>query len=319
MNFIGLFEKHWSDNLLDGDDTLYIEKAHNRPYLANSIYDPGTAGYTKDLELELSDIKSAPDIIFGDPVAHPFEYAGWGSSIEMINGFTKNVNTDNTKDRVDGNRLFQREISNIQNIQAEQQKINKLFENKLVEQLKDKGQFGVNEDITAGFQAYTAGKTAALNAAKELVAIRKAIAEITIKQNQAEMKANGAQNSNNQAAGGFDNSSPTMILDKIFELPSTAPAKSFDAPQMTPEEAGIIFGSDTSNSNGDDMLRYESVGAKTYVQVDAGGSNPRYVTLDNDGNEITDYPNPITEIKSVDVQTGKATNALLEVYDIIQR
>lgn len=324
MSIMEAFDNHWSDDIIDGDDKLFIDKAYNRPYMANSVFEPGSVGYAKDLELEMNSIRNSPDLIFGDPVAHPFEYVGWGSAMEMANAFVKTINTDNTKDKIDTNKLFQREITNIQTIQAEQQKINKLFENKLMEQLKDKGQFGVNEDLTAGFQAYTAGKTAALNAAKELVAIRKTMAEISIKQNQAESRANAANNTNAQTNNGFNSTSSSTILDRIFDLPANPTMSSpFNAPEMNIEEAGSFFDSKAEESGIDDSsvssLKYESAGAKTYVQVDAGGTNPRYVTLDSNGNEIPSYPNPIAEIKSVDVQSGMATNSLLETFDIIQR
>ena len=172
--------------------------------------------------------------------------------------------------------------------------ITKMFEHCLAEALTEKGKVGLTEDEIAAMQALNSANATLTNITKEQIAVRKAIAELKIKQQQVGGPPGqaGAPTGGGRAASAFDVG--RAIMDDIFTtVPGniTEPQVVGNYPSMDPSQAESVLNNIVAEATVSDAIRNEAAGPTTYVVVDRNGQNPEFVTYSADGQEMVDYEN----------------------------
>ena len=203
--------------------------------------------------------------------------------------------------KVDPNRIFNSDVASLKALAADQQRITKLFEKKLIEGLSEKGKVGLTEVDIEALQALTSARSAITSINKEQVTIKKNIADIRIKQAQNQAK----HDMSNQSSD--NNSKPTssadvgrMILDSIFDTAVPVNDQIQVDPNVydiqTPDSIGTVIDDIVSNTSGVSVYtKYETMNPTTYVVMSRTGSDSEYEfeTYSDDGEIIVDYPKQI--------------------------
>ena len=257
------------------------------------------------------------DPYFGDSIT-----SNWCYNSPILKALDDEFRFPAIKQKLDPNKIFNADNSALKTVAADQQKITRIFEKRLIESLTDKGKFGLTEEDIEAMQALTTARSAITNIIKEQITIKKNIADIKLKQEQFndKMQMQNAS-SNGNASGGNSMSSSDYgrsFLDSIFDMPQV---------QSTPAPTPQTYQSLDQNSAGDVLdnllqsavdprIQYESNDPKTYVLVGDTESDVEFVTFGSDGNEIPDYPNPTSHIEKIDRDRGVAVDDLLVEYPL---
>lgn len=258
-----------------------------------------------------------------DGYISPYASAHWGSPSEFMQTLSDGFQLGPLQEKVDPNKIFNSDIAALRTLAADQAKIVKLFERKMLEGLNDRGKFGVNEDDIAAMQALTSARAAITAINKEQVAIKKNIAELKIKQQQ-----NGAGNGGSGAAQSPSHSISNYevgrsIMDQIFDVPMSAPApaeaETQNYPTMDLDQASSVLENLVNVADVPGSVHYESDNPTTYVIVGDSDSDVEFATYSASGELLPDYPNPTTKIQSIDRESGKAVDELLIQYPIKTR
>ena len=232
--------------------------------------------------------------------------------------------------KVDPNKIYNSDIAALRALGADQLKIVKLFETKLRESLTERGKIGLTEEDIEAMQALTAARGNVVSIQNAQVSIKKNIADHKIKQYQLEQTDNKTAAKQNDAVGGRPGSAFDVgrsILDNIFSTP-TAPTTPIEMQQSIPTTAVEynLTNADSASKVIDDLIptvgesvKFESEKPKTYVVVGETDDDYEFVTYNDEGNIIPDYPNPDTTITSIDRNAKKAYDNLLGSYDIIEK
>ena len=225
-------------------------------------------------------------------------------------------------DKIDPNRIFSSDIASLKTLAADQAKIVKLFERKVVESLTDKGKFGVNEDDIEAMQALSSARTMLLSISKEQAAIKKNITELRIKQQQAGGPAATAGNTGGRPVSAFDVG--RSVLDNIFDVPMGGnhyvDGGGGAFPTADIDEAEKTLNSIVPSSEVPIETQYENEKPQTFVVVDPEGKQqPEYRVFNQDGELMEEYPVPAAPIKEKDInrESKVMKTELQESYPVL--
>lgn len=268
------------------------------------------------VELKATTAFQDPDIMVSPNLANM-----WYAPTSMAQIIGDDARMPALEQKVDPNRIFSSEIVALRKLAAEQQKIVKLFERKLVECLTERGKTTLDENDIAAMQAVTTARSTIASINKNQVDIKKNIADLRIKQQTRE--ASAASMDEPTPMGGGRGLSPVAvgrsIMDTIFDTPlptrqpSPVPTESYT--QTSPAEASALIDDLVGRTGTDPHLAYENLNPKTYVVL-GDNNTPEYATYDDQGRLIPDYPNPSAQIAEVDIEAGLATDETLMTYPI---
>lgn len=270
-------------------------------------------------EEEFQNLRLYPTLYNLDGYTQPLPYVNWGNGFP-IGEMAEDMRNALEPQRLDINKIFTSEIQALRKVGSDQYRIIKMFEKKFTEMITEKGKFGITEEDVEAFNALISARAQLTANTKEQVAIKKSIAELKIKQNQAMKQVGGMGGP--AGASPMDASSDSIgrsILDNIFSVDTnntpaqTAPT---DFASLNPTDAASILDSLIPSSDVSEHIQFEASQPKTFVVVGRDGSDPEYQTFSGDGTIIPDYPNPTSKITDIDKDTGKATDELLVQYDL---
>ena len=270
--------------------------------------------------------KTHPVLYNMDGWISPYSSQNWGGTSNILQYIDDQQRIPNAENKIDPNRIFSAEVNGLRALSADQAKILKMFERKFAESLTEKGKVGLTEEDIEAMAAITSARSALASIEREKVNIKKNIADIKIKQSQN----NGSSTSSSDASGSRGIGTMDIgrsILDNIFSTP-TAPTTPIEMQQSIPTTAVEynLTNADSASKVIDDLIptvgesvKFESEKPKTYVVVGETDDDYEFVTYNDEGNIIPDYPNPDTTITSIDRNAKKAYDNLLGSYDIIEK
>lgn len=250
-------------------------------------------------------------------------YSGhWGSYSDVMQTYNMAMELGPMQEKVEPNKIFTSDIAALKTLAADQAKIVKVFERKVMESLNDKGKFGVNEDDIEALQALTAARNALASIQKEQINVKKSIAELKIKQQQAATGGSGSSSGmDGRPASAY--AVGRSIMDQIFDAPvvpvsAEAPINA-NYPTVDLDQAANVLNNIIDSGSVAAATTYESDEPTTYVLVGDSDSDTEFITLSSSGEVLSDYPNPSTKIESVDRESGTATDELMVSYPIKTR
>ena len=277
-------------------------------------YDQPPVGWQE----EFGSFKSRPVLYNMDGYISPYASDNWGGTSIVLKNFDDASRLPIMSDKVDPNKIFTSDISALKALAADQIKITKMFEKKLIEGLTDRGKYGLNETDILAMQALTSARSAVTAINKEQIAIKKNIADLRIKQqnNSSTGNTNGSSADSGGTRGMSSVDVGRSILDNIFASPSvdmtpSAPPAGF-IPASTGDASRILDELVPSNPN----AQYEALGATTYVVVGETDDDAEFITYDKNGDIIPGYQNPDTKITKIDRDTNSAIDDLLVKYPL---
>lgn len=275
-------------------------------------------------EEDFKNLRTYPSLYNLDGYINPQPYFNWGNCSPVIAQMSEDAMAIINPEKIDPHKIFTSEVQSLRKISSDQHRIIKMFEKKFMECITEKGKFGLTEEDVLAFNALIQARSQLTANTKEQVAIKKNIAELKIKQNQAIKQA--------AAAGGRDVGSGKeatsmdavgkSVLDNIFNMdfinatPATPTSSGVDFENVSPTDASSILDALVPNSDVSAHIRYESMQPKTYVVIGQDENDVEFQTYSASGELIPDYPNPTSKITNIDKDTGKATDDLLVQYDI---
>lgn len=258
-----------------------------------------------------------------DGYISPYASGHWGASSDIMQKLSSQLELGPLQERLDPNKIFTSDIAALRTLAADQIKVIRVFERKLLESLNDKGKFGLNEDDIAAMQALTSARSAITAINKEQIGIKKNIAELKIKQQQQ----SGQGANPNQVSGGRPSTPFEMgrtIMDTIFDMnPSqtqvdTATA-SVNFPTVNPDQASVVLDDIIGEAQSiNPTVQYEKDNPTTYVLLGDTDSDYDFITYSASGELLPDYPKPDTKIVDVvrDGENSSATDDLMQVYKV---
>ena len=245
----------------------------------------------------------------------PYPSNNWNTSSGVLSFVEDESRLPTLDHRIDPNRIFISDIAALRALAADQNKITKMFEKKLVESLTDKGKFGLTEDDVEAMQALTAARSAIATINRDQITIKKHIADLKIKQQQL---GNGSGNNNNSMGGGATVDGMDIgrsIMDRIFEIPGqTTPTVQYETPVTSLDDVSNLLDNLVPTVN--EATVYEPLKPKTYVIAGDTDDDVEYATYGSDGQLISDYPNPTAKITSIDRTNDTATDEFMTTYHI---
>ena len=274
-------------------------------------------------EEDFKNLRTYPSLYNLDGYVNPQPYFNWGNCSPVIAQMSEDARAIINPDKIEPHKIFTSEVQSLRKISSDQHRIIKMFEKKFMECITEKGKFGLTEEDVLAFNALIQARSQLTANTKEQVAIKKSIAELKIKQNQA-MKQAATAGGKDGVSGGEVTSMDAVgksVLDNIFNMDftNTAPAPSpagNEFENMSPVDASSILDALIPNSDVSAHIRYESMQPKTYVVIGQDENDIEFQTYSASGELIPDYPNPTSKITNIDKDTGKATDDLLVQYDI---
>lgn len=274
-------------------------------------------------EEDFKNLRTYPSLYNLDGYVNPQPYFNWGNCSPVIAQMSEDARAIINPDKIEPHKIFTSEVQSLRKISSDQHRIIKMFEKKFMECITEKGKFGLTEEDVLAFNALIQARSQLTANTKEQVAIKKSIAELKIKQNQA-MKQAATAGGKDGVSGGEVTSMDAVgksVLDNIFNMDftNTAPAPSpvgNEFENVSPVDASSILDALIPNSDVSAHIRYESMQPKTYVVIGQDENDVEFQTYSASGELIPDYPNPTSKITNIDKDTGKATDDLLVQYDI---
>lgn len=255
----------------------------------------------------------------------PFMEDNWGGVTGIIASLDEASRSPGAiiENRIDPNKIYTSELAALRTSAADQVRITKLFEKKLMEGLKDKDKFGLNENDILAMQALTAARSAVTGINKEMINIKKNISELRLKQQQNAVRQ--------QTVGGDPGVMPTTpgsmemghsSLDDLFNSTAatamTANASGYDT-QASPEDINRAIQTldDVIDVGGlSKYTKYETENPTTVVLIGDTDDDVEYATYNENGDLMMDYPNPISDIVEINREAGYAKDSLLRTYEL---
>lgn len=301
-----------------GADYRDIGDSHPTPYVP-TFYDYPPITKWEDA---FAGFKSRPTLYNMDGYnISPYSSNNWGGTSNILQWIDRDERLGNTVDKVDPNKIFSSEMNGLRALASDQQKIIKMFEQKLVESLVDQRKNGLTESDIDALSALSTARSTIATITKEQSNIKKNITDIKLKQYQI---ADNKRNHEQMATGNGDtggnmaprNMSKTSILDNIFNSTIATnggdPVNYTGGSSMDPNSLIDSITNPTSNH-----LQYESSNPTTYVVVDNDNDGrTSFETYSETGELLNDYPNPDSRIVSLDYDAGVATDELGQKYPI---
>lgn len=271
---------------------------------------------------EFDGFRSSPVLYNMDGYISPYASNNWGGTSAVLNNLEDISRLPPLSDKIDPNKIFTSDIAALKTLAADQMKVTRMFEKKLVEGLREKGKVGLNENDIMAMQALTSARSAVTAINKEQIAIKKNIADIRIKQKAAGTPGVGRAAGATNAAETIDSVYDVgrSILDSIFDAPAmpVTESNSNQFQSVDIDQASQVL----DNIVGDAVsvnTKYENVNPTTYVLVGESDDDVEFATYSADGELLTDYPNPTTKIDIIDREAGTAIDDLLVKYPIKQK
>lgn len=249
-----------------------------------------------------------------DGYISPYAYDNWGASTKFLSFLGEESNLPIIETKLDPNKIFNADIAALKTSAADQLKITRAFERKLLSSLGSKENTELTENDIQAMQAITASRNTMIAASNGQVAIKKNIADIKLKQAQNKA-AGGGGVPGVSAPGNFDAYGVGRSqLDGLTEIPMELLLQSnndLGIETMSAESAGDLISSLSSVPNDD--IDWENQGAKTYVTTGPDGL-PMYETYDRNDVLIPGFKNPTTPIEKVDIESGTAQDTEFNTY-----
>lgn len=252
----------------------------------------------------------------------PYASDNWGGVTGIIASFDESQRSAGAiiENKIDPNKIYTAELAALRAAAADQVRITKLFEKKLMEGLKDKDKFGLNENDIMAMQSLTAARSATTSITKEMIGIKKNISELRLKQQQ-QMQIRGQQVSPDGSPSPQQQlDSGHSVLDDIFDkLPAgvSIDYSGYDAPTESDLDRASQMLDDVVPKSQESM--YEAQNPTTYVQIGDTDDDLEFVTYSESGELLENYPNPTTNIIELDKQTGLAKDDTLRTYPILSK
>jgi len=251
-----------------------------------------------------------------DGYISPYAYDNWGASTKFLSFLNEESNLPIVENKLDPNKIFNADIAALKTSAADQLKITRAFERKLLASLASKENAELTENDIQAMQAITASRNTMIAASNGQVTIKKNIADIRIKQAQNKAVSGGIPGVNT-TSNSFDAYGIGLNqLHGLTEIPMESLLQSnndLGIEIMSAEDAGTLINSISSISNND--VEWENQGAQTYVVPGPDGGH-MYETYDRNDNLIPNYPNPTSPIVRVDIESGLAYAESMEDYPL---
>lgn len=258
--------------------------------------------------------KSRPVLYNVDGFISPYSSNNWGGTSNILQYIDDSSRLPALENKIDPNKVFSSEINALRALAADQQKITKLFEKRLMEGLTEKGKIGLTEEDVEAMSALTAARSAIASINKQQVDIKKNITDIRIKQSQ------NANNGNTGSTGPSDKPVGAMnigrsILDNIFDAPSNStPMSTTQYQTASVSDAARVLDELVPSVNS--HVQHESAEPTTYVIVGDSDDDVEFATYSASGELIPDFPNPDARITSIDRDAKSATDEFMVSYPI---
>lgn len=250
-------------------------------------------------------------------------YVGqWGGVSDVMNALQAGMELGPLQEKVEPNKIFTADVAALKTMAADQAKLIKVFERKAMESYNDKGKFGLNEDDIAAMQALTSARSTLMAIQEKQINVKKTIAELKIKQQQAAGAiAPGAQAG--PAAKTDVYSVGRSMLDDIFKVPSmtqdSAPVVADNYPTVSLDQAASVLNNIIDEGSVASTTAYESEEPTTYVVIGDDESDREFVTVNKDGDVLDEYPIPSARITELDMSTKTATDEYMVSYPVKTR
>lgn len=325
---MGMFDNFSALQGFEGNtaiENMYSDQVNNSVGPSMNQYATGYSPFNETFNFETSfnTFATTPVLYNMDGYISPYQSSNFYSTSDILknmdDGFRLPPAMDN---RIDPNKIFNAEIAALNVVASDQTKTNKLFEKRLNELLSDKGFNGLSEEIITAMQALTAGRTAVANINKEKTNIKKAIADIRIKQNQQQTRSTMASSTENNTAAEVSSLSNfdvgLSMLDKIASIPKTD-VQVVNYQETSVKDADDIINEIFDNKNIDfETVELEKMNAQPVVVVGANepDSAARYEMMDANGNILSGYSVPSADIVTIDRNAENAINSRDEEFKL---
>lgn len=309
MNFFDMFNK--IDTVQPLTDNKYDSSSYEPTYVDNAF---------TTWETEFTGIKSQPTFYNLDGYISPYASNNWGATSSILQTIVDESRLPALSDKINPDRIFNADTAALRTLAADQVKVTKVFEKRLLESLNDRGKFGLTENDIMAMQALTSARSSVASINKEQIAIKKNIADLKIKQQSSRNSSSSGSSNSGSGYGGRAPSSMNVgrsILDSIFDVPTmpTQPNVSGYA-SANSNSAGDILDELVGGNTMSEHIQHEAVKPTTYVCVGQNDDDVEFRTYDSDGNLIANYPNPNTNITKIDRNSNTAIDELLVQYPI---
>lgn len=186
---------------------------------------------------------------------------------------------------------------------------------------------GVSKYMTDLIEAITSARTVSMQVIKELIAAKKSIAELNIKEREKFQKqASTEQQDMSQYASSFMNEIFKRGRSTLLDVPTAYDVDdgNYDYEEYTSQNMLDEINDVLNNSNMDDedrerelYLKYEGKNVTIYVAYDEVEDEYYFVAQDEDGNELSDYPLPEKGNLTINKNTGVATDDFGQRYPLL--
>ena len=258
-----------------------------------------------------------------DGYISPYPTNNWdNTSSTILNFIDDQGRLPALEQKLDPNKIYNSDIAALRTLAADQSKITKMFEKRLVESLTDKGKFGLTEDDVIAMQALTSARAAITAINKEQINIKKNIAELKIKQQQNARSGSMMNNGSSDEMSGVGNtfSEAKNMMDRIFNMPAvtantTVPAN-YQAETVSLDRAAEVLVDIIPDVN--ELTKYEAQNPTTYVVIGDTDDDISFETYSEDGTLIENYPKPDVDIdiNSINREAKTAMDTRLVEYPV---
>jgi hypothetical protein len=266
---------------------------------------------------------SRPVLYNMDGWISPFPSNNWDFGAPIYATLDDESRFPGLDNRLDPNKIFSSDLTALKTLAADQLKVTKLFEKRLMESLRERGKVGLTEEDVIAMQAVTAARSAVTSIQKEQSAIKKNIAEIRLKQQQQQansQKYNGAPGAPDTVTNPMSNVGiGRSILDDIFSASGSSIDMDTGSTIPTMQETDIA----QANQVLDELvptvgipIQYEHLNPTTYVLLGETDDDVEYATYAANGELLPEYPSPTTQIAKIDREALIAQDTLMENYPI---
>lgn len=253
-----------------------------------------------------------------DGYISPYASGHWGASSDIMQSIAAGMELGPMQEKVDPNKIFTSDIAALRTLAADQIKIIRVFERKFLESLNDKGKFGLNEDDIEALQALTSARSALTAINKEQIAVKKNIAELKIKQQQANGSSapGGTQQTSGRSANAYDIG--RSIMDNLWDMTpaQTSPPVQVSYPAIDPSQASDVLDQVVDVGQLASSVQYEADSPTTYVLVGDSDDDVEFATYSKNGELMDESINPTSKITSIDRSTDTAMDEFLVTYPI---
>lgn len=313
-------------------DNMYkMFGALSEQYPLEQRYDPNTYHATYD-GIEPSTGRYVPPTSGEAPVyfnygkyLEPYASTYFGSSLAAVQAVEDPSFIPVNDLRIDPNKIFSTDIQAMKTLAADQIRIKKMFEQKLMESLTEKGKVGLTEDDINAMQAVTSAGTAIAGINKAQVDIKSKIADIRLKQQSLSKEQTNQQGTGmNNPSGSSGMDAARSLMDNIFALREEIPISVNDNSQINDANiSDMVEGIEEAESLLPNIIggaiEYEARGISPVVVVNGyDDSSAHIIGIDSDKNRYDDYaPLKGAKIKSIDRDAKVAIDSNDRKYELI--